>query len=415
MSGGVDSSVAALLMQAAGYECDAVMLRLFDDENKDADEAGDAKDATDTYGALGANGAAGADGAMDAYGVLDAEGVAYVDNALGADGAMDADITAQREFAFGGDSEPPNPAYSYAREVAELLEIPFNILDLRCIFNEKVVNPFIFSYLEGATPNPCIHCNRHIKFGALLEYAVAQGFDRIATGHYARVEKDSRTGRYLLKKGADADKDQSYMLYSLTQRQLSKIVFPLGGYLKRDVRTIAESRGFQNAKRRESQDICFIPDGCYADFITRRTGKKFEEGPIADMSGVVVGRHKGAIRYTVGQRKGLGLAMPEPVYVYAKSMAENKIFIGYENLLFTKTLIARDINLIPFPSLGGSIRAAAKTRYRQPEQPATIEQISDNEIRVEFDAPQRAITCGQAVVFYDGDTVIGGGIIDRSG
>ena len=380
MSGGVDSSVSALLMQSAGFDCEAIMLRLFDANETVADR--------------------GAGGGLAFTGVAP-------ENLAGAG----ADT---RDDSIFASNIPVIPTDAGAKIVADLLGIPFNILDLRHIFRERVVEPFINSYLDGSTPNPCIQCNRYIKFGALLDYANAHDFDYVATGHYARVDQDLPTGRFLLKKGADSDKDQSYMLYSLTQTQLSRVKFPLGGRLKRDVRKIAESRGFPNAHSRESQDICFIPDGDYAGFIAWSTGKNLEDGPIADVSGAIVGRHKGAVRYTVGQRKGLGLAMPEPMYVFAKSMAENKVFVGHEKLLYSKSLIAENINLISVPRLEGAIRATAKTRYRQSEQPATIEQISDGEIRVEFDAPQRAVTCGQAVVFYDGDTVLGGGTINKS-
>jgi tRNA-specific 2-thiouridylase len=289
--------------------------------------------------------------------------------------------------------------------------MPIAALEMRAQFREHVIERFAASYLGGETPNPCVWCNQRIKFGELIDYAAKRGFSYVATGHYARVEHDRASGRFLLKKGVDGEKDQSYMLYTLTQEQLKRVLFPLGALSKSEVRKIAASNGFPNAQKRESQDICFVQSGDYAGFIEAFTGKPMERGPIFDEKGAAVGLHGGAVRYTIGQRKGLGLAMPEPVYVYAKSMVENKLYVGGEALLYSKTLIARDINLIPFQSLAAPLRVTAKTRYRQRERPARIEQTSGDEILVEFDEPQRAVTAGQSVVFYDGDTVVGGGII----
>jgi tRNA-specific 2-thiouridylase len=298
-----------------------------------------------------------------------------------------------------------------ARSIAERLGISFSVLDLRESFKLEVIDQFVASYLRGDTPNPCILCNRFIKFGGLVEYAVERGFDSVATGHYARVEYDAPSKRFLLKKGLDGAKDQSYMLYTLSQDQLSRAVFPLGGLTKNQVREIARVQNFPNAEQRESQDICFIPDGDYAGYIEAYTGEPLSGGDMTDDSGAVVGRHAGAARYTIGQRRGLGLANPEPVYVYDKSTAENIVRIGPEHMLFFKSFTVRDVNLIPFQSLPGPMRVSAKTRYRQLEQPSVIEQIASDVIRVEFDSPQRAITKGQSAVFYDGDCVIGGGVI----
>ena len=298
-----------------------------------------------------------------------------------------------------------------ARVVAERLGVPFSILDLRSQFREKVIDSFVNSYLDGDTPNPCVRCNRYIKFGGLLDYAAERGNTHVATGHYARVEYDAQSGRYLIRKGVDATKDQSYMLYSLSQGQLARALFPLGGMLKSDVRRIAVSHGLPNAGRRESQDICFIQNGGYPEFIKAYTGTVQGAGPIVDDTGAVAGTHRGAVRYTIGQRKGLGVAAPAPVYVYAKSMADNTVYAGPEALLYSKAMTVRDINLLPYARLPGPVRAMVKTRYRQAEQPAYIEQISDYEIHVEFDTPQRAVTRGQSAVFYDGDAVVGGGII----
>jgi tRNA-specific 2-thiouridylase len=219
-------------------------------------------------------------------------------------------------------------------------------------------------------------------------------------------------GRYLLKKAADAHKDQTYVLYALTQHQLAHTLFPLGDYRKEDIRRIAEEKGFVNAHKRDSQDICFVPDGDYAAFIERHTGKTFPEGRFVDLDGNVPGTHRGLIRYTVGQRKGLGIALGKPAFVCRKDVATNTVILGDNNDLFSKTLTAHDVNLVACETLDGAVRVTAKVRYGQAEQPATVTMIGEGRIRVEFDTPQRAIAAGQSVVFYDGDTVVGGGIID---
>lgn len=297
-----------------------------------------------------------------------------------------------------------------ARQVSENMGIDFYAFDFTKEFEKTVIKDFIDTYTSGATPNPCVVCNRNIKFGALIDKADELGFDYIATGHYARIEEAG--GRFLLKKGVDETKDQSYVLYCLTQGQLSRTLFPLGEYRKTQVREIANANGFVNANRHDSQDICFIPDGDYAAYIESALGRKFENGDFTTLDGRVLGTHKGIIRYTIGQRKGLGLALPAPMYVYKKDMESNKVILTDEAKLFSTALTARNINLIPFDRLSSPIRVKAKVRYKQAEQLATIEQLDDNRIHVEFDAPQRAIAKGQSVVFYDGEYVVGGGIIE---
>lgn len=297
-----------------------------------------------------------------------------------------------------------------AKSTAEKMGIPFYVYDFCDEFRKEVIENFICVYDKGATPNPCIVCNKHLKFGAMLKKAEENGFDKIATGHYAIIETDTN-GRYLLKKGKDSSKDQSYVLYCLTQHQLSHTLFPLGGITKAEAREIAESINFVSARKSDSQDICFIPDGKYAEFIEKYSGKKYPCGNFVDTKGNVLGQHKGIIRYTVGQRRGLGLALPAPLYVKEKNVAENKVILCDNNSLFTKELYADSINFIPFDSLSGTLRVKAKTRYKHTEQWATVEQTDEDSFRLVFDEPQRAISRGQSVVLYDGDYVVGGGII----
>lgn len=298
-----------------------------------------------------------------------------------------------------------------AGRVAEKLGIPFSVYDLSEGFKEHVIDNFINVYKKGGTPNPCLQCNKHLKFGKMLEKAEKEGCDLIATGHYANIVFDESTGRYLLKKGADLKKDQSYVLYMLTQEQLSRTVFPLGNMEKTEIREIAESLGLINSDKKDSQDICFIPDGDYASFIERYTKETFPQGDFVSVDGKILGTHKGIIRYTIGQRKGLGLALPAPMYVYKKDMEQNKVILSSEDLLFSKHLDAVDINFIPFDKLEKPMRVKAKARYKQPEQWATVTQTGENSFHVEFDEPQRAFAKGQAVVLYDGDFVVGGGTI----
>jgi tRNA-specific 2-thiouridylase len=253
-----------------------------------------------------------------------------------------------------------------------------------------------------------------MKFDKLLQYAEQKGLDYIVTGHYARIEYDETSGRYLLKKALDESKDQSYVLYMLTQEQLSRTKFPLGEMRKTEIRDLAERLHFINAHKHDSQDICFVPDGDYAAFMEQYTGKRYPAGDFLDQSGSVVGKHQGAVRYTLGQRKGLGLAMGEPVYVCGKDMAANTVSVGPESALYTSSLLACDMNWIAIPELTAPLRLKAKTRYRQTEQWATVSPAGDGRVRLDFDEPQRAVTAGQAVVLYDGEIVVGGGTILQS-
>lgn len=296
-----------------------------------------------------------------------------------------------------------------ARSVAQRLGIPFHVLDFSEEFRTRVMDHFTQSYESGLTPNPCVECNRHLKFNKFLQSALELGCDCVVTGHYARISQDGN--RFLLRKAVDEAKDQSYFLYSLTQMQLQRARFPLGSLTKTEARIIAEEQGFLNAKKRDSQDICFIPDGDYLAFLQRYTGKTYPAGDYLDQNGNIIGAHKGAVAYTLGQRKGLHLAMGEPVYVCAKDMQKNTVTVGPNEALFHKELLANDWNWIAIEHLATPIRAFAKARSRMAEQPATIYPERNGFARVVFDAPQRALTPGQAVVLYDGDTVIGGGTI----
>ena len=298
-----------------------------------------------------------------------------------------------------------------AKKVAEGLGIEHYLYDFSEHFAQRVVDNFVRAYETGATPNPCIECNRYLKFQRLFEEAENLGCSHIATGHYARVEYNEENGRWCLKKAKDLSKDQSYVLYSLTQEQLSRVIFPLGNMTKADVRAIAEENGFTNAHKKESQDICFVKNEDYTDFIERYTGRKYPDGNFVDRDGNILGTHKGVIRYTVGQRKGLGLALPAPLYVCEIDTDKNQVVLCPHEGLFTSELTATDINLISVPDLYTPKRVRAKVRYRHTEQSATAVQIDENTIRVTFDEPQRAITKGQAVVLYDGDVVVGGGRI----
>lgn len=342
MSGGVDSSVAAYLMQRAGYDCAGAIMQLCN-------------------------------------------------------------------HTLPGYS--PHDGVADAEAVASKLCMDFHCFDNTRDFRQYVVDPFIQTYEAGGTPNPCVFCNRHLKFGIFLEKALSMGFDCIATGHYAKIQFSPDTGRYLLRRAGDPGKDQTYFLYSLTQHQLSHTHFPLGELTKEQAREIAQALGFLNARKRDSQDICFIPDGDYFQFMQSYTGKSYPQGDFLDSCGKVIGKHNGAVGYTIGQRKGLGLAMGQPVYVTAKDMPRNTVTVGTNDDLMHRTLRATDWNWIPFPSLTEPIRVTAKVRYRHTEQPATVYPEHGGYARVEFDEPQRAITTGQAVVLYDGDLVIGGGTI----
>lgn len=348
MSGGVDSSVAAYLMKDAGYDCIGATMKLFHNDNI---------------------------------------GISQEHTCCSADDVEDA------------------------RNVAASLDIPYYVFNFSERFQEEVMDKFVRSYENGMTPNPCIDCNRHLKFEYLYQRAKELDYDYIVTGHYARIEHDKDTGRYLLKKAVDASKDQSYVLFSMTKEQLAHTLFPLGGMPKTEVRELAENHGFVNAKKHDSQDICFVQNGSYADFIEHYTGKTYPDGDFIDKDGNVLGRHKGIIRYTIGQRKGLGLSLKEPMYVMAVNPADNTVVLGSDSDLFTTELTAKDINLISVDRIDTPMRVKAKVRYRHTEQWATVIQTDDDTIKVVFDEPQRAITRGQAVVMYDGDVVVGGGTI----
>ncbi|MCL2580179.1 MAG: tRNA 2-thiouridine(34) synthase MnmA [Oscillospiraceae bacterium] len=298
-----------------------------------------------------------------------------------------------------------------AQSVAFRMDIPFYVFNFADDFTQQVIGRFIDAYQNGRTPNPCIDCNRYLKFERFLGRAKELGCEKVATGHYAQITYES--GRWLLKKGLDASKDQSYFLYAMTQPQLADTLFPLGALTKDEVREIAEAKGFVNAKKRDSQDICFAPNGDYAGFIVRTTGQAPAAGPFLDGNGNRLGEHKGIIHYTVGQRKGLGISAAHPLYVTELRPNENAVELGREDKLFSKTLIARDLNLIATPRIERPTSVTAKIRYRHTEQPATAWQLDDDTLKVEFDQPQRAITKGQAVVLYDGDIVVGGGVIDE--
>ena len=301
-----------------------------------------------------------------------------------------------------------------ARAVAERLGIPHQILEAKDAFADHVIRDFVQSYEQGLTPNPCIQCNNHLKFGLMLRYGLENSWNYVVSGHYARIRKDPDSGRYLLYKAADRAKDQTYFLAGLNQQQLSHILFPLGELTKTEVRAIAEAQGFLTARKRDSQDICFIPDGDYAAFLRRYTGKNYPEGDYLDLSGNVVGRHKGAVCYTRGQRKGLGLALGAPVYVCSKDMQKNTVTVGPNEALFSNALRAKNWNWIPFPALTEPLTVTAKIRHSQIELAATVYPEENGFARVEFASPQRAVTPGQAVVLYDGDLVIGGGTITQA-
>ena len=296
-----------------------------------------------------------------------------------------------------------------ARSVAYRLGMPFYVFNYTEQFRHQVMDKFVRCYECGLTPNPCIDCNRYLKFEALLLRAQTLECDYIVTGHYARIEEEN--GRYFLKKAMDSAKDQTYFLYSLTQHQLSHTLFPLGNLTKEEVRAIAQENGFINARKRDSQDVCFIPGGDYFEFLQQYTGKDYPAGDFLDMDGNVVGRHRGAIAYTRGQRKGLGLAMGKPVYVSGKDMKKNTVTVCENEKLFSTSLLADDWNFFPFDTLSAPLRCKAKARSRMAEQPATVYPEKNGICRVVFDEPQRALTTGQAVVLYDGDTVLGGGTI----
>ena len=346
MSGGVDSSVAAYIMKESGFDCVGCTMKLYSN--------------------------------------------------------ADAGMSKDRTCCSLDDVED-------ARSVASRLGIPYYVFNFSDDFKEKIICKFIRSYECGRTPNPCIDCNRYMKFAKFCERAKILGCDFVVTGHYARIYKEGE--KFVLKKALDESKDQSYVLYNLTQELLAHVRFPLGELEKTKTRAIAEKCGFINANKPDSQDICFVPDGDYARVIELNTGKTYPPGDFIDKDGNVLGRHKGIIHYTIGQRKGLGISAPTPLYVTKIDTENNTVTLGESADLFSDTAVADDFNFISGDVPTEPFRCAAKIRYRQKEQPATAYPLHDGRVKLVFDAPQRAITPGQAAVLYNGDTVIGGGTI----
>ncbi|MBO5212878.1 MAG: tRNA 2-thiouridine(34) synthase MnmA [Clostridia bacterium] len=300
-----------------------------------------------------------------------------------------------------------------ARSVCEHLNISYEVVDFSEDFEKYVIAPFVRAYEIGATPNPCIECNFHMKFDKLFEFGRSMGYENIATGHYARIEFDEKYGRKVLKKAAFASKDQSYVLFRLSREQIDHTLFPLGSISKDEARELAKNAGLNISTKKESQDICFIPDGDYASFIEKYTKKTYPCGDFIRKDGKLLGKHKGIIRYTIGQRKGLGLALDRSMYVCRKDPVKNEVIIGDNEDLFSKELWADHVNLSAIDSIDTPLRLFAKIRYKQDEKSATVT-MENGLLHVVFDEPQRAICTGQSVVLYDGDTVIGGGIICRT-
>ncbi len=300
-----------------------------------------------------------------------------------------------------------------ARRVAERLGIPYYVLNFKDIFEKKVVNYFKEEYLDGKTPNPCIACNRYVKFEEMLNKAVSMGMDYVATGHYAKIEFDEKLNRYLLKKSVTEKKDQTYALYNLTQEQLSRTLMPIGDFEKDRVRELAKEVGMTNASKPDSQEICFVEDNDYGRFIRENTSSKIKPGFFVDNAGNVLGRHKGIVNYTIGQRKGLGIAFGKPMFVVKIDTESNSIVLGDETEVFSDKLVASDLNYISIDKLESELRVKAKIRYSAKEADATIYPIGHGRVEVKFDEPQRAITPGQSVVFYDEDVVVGGGVIEK--
>lgn len=348
MSGGVDSSAAAVLLQRQGYQVTGCTLRLFD------------------------NGALGMEWESTCCSLEDVEAARKAADRLGMD------------------------------------HFPFNF---SAAFRRAVLEPFAADYGAGRTPNPCISCNREVKFAALLQRAKELDFNYIATGHYARVRYDAASDRYQLLRGADAAKDQSYFLYPLGQEVLSRLLLPLGDYGKGEVRAIAAAAGLESAHRPDSQDICFVPDGDYMAFLERFGGDVGEPGDFVDAQGRVLGRHRGLPAYTRGQRRGLGVSADRPLYVVAKDGENNRVILGDDADLYSSALTAEAFNWVSVACPAGTLRAEAKIRHSRRGAAAVAEVLTAGRVRVRFDTPQRAVTPGQSVVLYDGDLVLGGGVI----
>ncbi len=339
-----------------------------------------------------------------------------VDSAVAALLCQEADfdcvgVTLRLQTPCGGEDCCTESDIADARRVAEMLGIPFEVLDLSRDFHREVIDAFVSEYEAGNTPNPCVRCNHLVKFAALQAYADKIGCDYVATGHYARLGC-TKEGVYQLKRAASRQKDQSYMLYALTQKQLSHVLFPLGGFTSKDqIRAFAEARDIPIADKSDSQDICFIPDGDYAAFIAQYTGKTYADGDFVDEEGRVLGRHRGLFRYTVGQRRGLGLALKESLYVKEKDVANNRVVLAPDAHLYADSLIADQFTWCAGKPPQDMSLITAKTRYRMQDSLASAEVLPDGRVRVRFSLPERAITPGQSVVLYAGDLVLGGGII----
>ncbi len=351
MSGGVDSSVAALLMKRRGYECIGATMKLFSNEEV---------------------------------------GVSREHSCCSLDDVEDA------------------------RSVAYTLGMPYYVFNFADRFREDVIDRFVSAYEHGETPNPCIECNRFLKFDKLFLRAQELGIDHVVTGHYARIDYDAESGRWRLLRSLNIAKDQSYVLYPMTQEQLAHTLFPLADLTKDEVRALAEEAGLLNARKHDSQDICFVQSGSYADFIESYTGRVSPPGDFLDTDGHVIGRHKGIIRYTIGQRRALGISFDEPHYVCAIDPVHNTVTLGLERDLYSRTVYVEQLNLISVAELAAPMRVKAKVRYRGREQWATAVQEAPDRIRLVFDEPQRAVTRGQSAVFYDGEVVVGGGTITGS-
>ena len=300
-----------------------------------------------------------------------------------------------------------------ARRVAAGIGIPFYVLDYQEVFQNAVIDYFCREYLDGRTPNPCVVCNHAIKFGRLLERAGAFGASHVATGHYARVCRDERTGRFLLKKGTDRARDQSYFLYGLTQEQLARTMFPLGAMTKEETRELAQSFGLKVHDKPGSQDICFVGDEGYRGFLTKRIPDAFQPGPIVNRRGEVLGEHRGVACYTAGQRKGLGIAASEPLYVLAVDASARRVVVGTRDEMLRRQISVGQINWIAPIERNGPLELNVKTRYRQPERPAIVSCSGNSDAEVTFTEPQMAAAPGQSAVFYDGDVVVGGGIVQQ--
>ena len=298
-----------------------------------------------------------------------------------------------------------------AKKIASTLDFPHIDVDLSRKFREKVVESFIFDYHQGKTPNPCVVCNKKLKFGALFEIADGMKIPFLATGHYANVVKQSN-GSYELRRAADVSKDQTYFLWSIKKERLPFILFPLGDYTKPQIRELALEHGLPNASRSDSQDICFIPDGDYISFIKKHSDISFKSGDFVDIDGNVLGKHQGLENYTIGQRKGLGISLGKPMFVGKKNTEKNTVTLCSDQELYASSLTANSLNFLVNETFEKPIKLQAKIRYRHSPASATVTRIAEDKLRVDFDLPQRAITAGQSLVLYDGDTVVGGGIIE---